>query len=47
MSLIGWEALLKTCSFRGEGQYPIAAYSEFMPPAITPMARSSQMWESP
>jgi Peptidase family M28 len=32
MSLIGWEALLKTCSFRGEGKYPIAAYSEFMPP---------------
>jgi hypothetical protein len=32
MSLLGWEALLKTCSFREEGQYPIAAYSEFMPP---------------
>ncbi len=32
MSLLGWEALLKSCSFRGEGKYPIAAYSEFMPP---------------
>jgi hypothetical protein len=32
MSLTGWEALVETCSFRREGQYPIAAYSEFMPP---------------
>ena len=32
MSLRGWEALVETCSFRGEGQYPIPAYSEFMPP---------------
>lgn len=31
MSLGDWEALLETCSFRREGQYPIAAYSEFMP----------------
>lgn len=32
MSLRGWEALVETCSMSGEGQYPIAAYSEFMPP---------------
>ena len=32
MSLTGWEALVETCSFRGEEQYPIAANSEFMPP---------------
>ncbi len=32
MSLEGWEPLVKTCRFRGENQYPIAAYSEFMPP---------------
>jgi len=32
MSLRGWKALVETCSFRREGQYPIAAYSEFMPP---------------
>jgi hypothetical protein len=33
MSFIGWKALVETCSFRGEEQYPIAAYSEFMPAA--------------
>ena len=32
MSLRGWKALVETCSFRGEGQYSIPAYSEFMPP---------------
>mgnify|MGYP002395384633 CR=1 FL=1 len=28
----GWKHLVETCSFRGGGQYPIPAYSEFMPP---------------
>ncbi len=32
MSLRGWETLVEACSLSGEGQYPIAAYSEFMPP---------------
>jgi len=32
MSLRGWQGLVETCKFRGERQYPIAAYSEFMPP---------------
>ncbi len=32
MTFIDWKALVETCSFRGQGQYPIAAYSEFMPP---------------
>jgi hypothetical protein len=32
MSVRGWEVLAGTCKFRGEGQYPIEAYSEFMPP---------------
>src|SRR5271157_359729 len=27
----GWKNLVADCSFRGEGRYPIAAYSEFMP----------------
>ena len=27
----GWKNLVADCPFRGEGQYPIAAYSEFMP----------------
>ena len=30
--MIGWKTLVETCSFRGEGQYPIAAYSESMLP---------------
>ena len=32
MSLQGWKALAETCKFEEEGRYPIAAYSEFMPP---------------
>jgi hypothetical protein len=32
MPLRGWKVLADTCTFRGERQYPIAAYSEFMPP---------------
>jgi hypothetical protein len=32
MSLRGWKRLVETCSFKGQGQYPIPAYSEFMPP---------------
>ncbi len=32
MSLRGWQVLAKTCKFGGKRQYPIAAYSEFMPP---------------
>jgi hypothetical protein len=32
MSLRGWEVLVETCKLRGKRQYPIAAYSEFMPP---------------
>jgi hypothetical protein len=29
---VGWEKLVDSCSFGGQGQHPIAAYSEFMPP---------------
>ena len=33
MALAGWQALLDgTASFRGAGHYPIAAYSEYIPP---------------
>ncbi len=32
MPLKGWKQLIETCAFRGQGQYPISAYSEFMPP---------------
>jgi len=32
MPLRGWEVLVETCKVRGGRQYPIAAYSEFMPP---------------
>ncbi len=32
MSVRSWEVLVETCKFRGERQYPIEAYSEFMPP---------------
>jgi len=32
MALGGWKHLIGTCSFKGQGQYPIPAYSEFMPP---------------
>jgi hypothetical protein len=32
MPLMGWKKLIKSCSFSGQGQHPIAAYSEFMPP---------------
>jgi len=32
MSPRGWKKLAEGCSFRGPGHYPIAAYSEFMPP---------------
>src|SRR5690348_11779635 len=33
MALAGWQRLLDGAPwFRGEGRYPIAAYSEFMPP---------------
>ena len=32
MPFRGWKVLTDTCKFRGERQYPIAAYSEFMPP---------------
>jgi len=31
MSVRGWEVLVETCMFRGERQYSIEAYSEFMP----------------
>lgn len=30
--LAGWKRLTKDCSFSGRGRYPIAAYSEYMPP---------------
>ncbi len=33
MLLRGWKSLAGTCSFGVQGQYPIPAYSEFMPPA--------------
>ena len=29
---MGWKKLVDSCSFRGQGQHPVAAYSEFMPP---------------
>ncbi|HEX5281070.1 MAG TPA: M28 family peptidase, partial [Micropepsaceae bacterium] len=33
MTAIGWRALVTALgAFRGEGQFPVAAYSEFMPP---------------
>ncbi|HYA13198.1 MAG TPA: M28 family peptidase, partial [Syntrophales bacterium] len=32
MPLNGWKNLVDSCSFRGKEQYPIAAYSEYMPP---------------
>ena len=32
MTIQGWKSLVESCSFEGQGQYPIAAYSEFMPP---------------
>jgi len=32
MALQGWKLLVEGCSFKGPGQYPIPAYSEFMPP---------------
>ena len=32
MSLKGWGVLVESCKVRGENEYPIAAYSEFMPP---------------
>jgi hypothetical protein len=32
MSPVGWQRLVESCSFAGEGKYPIPAYSEFMPP---------------
>jgi hypothetical protein len=32
MAPIGWQRLVESCSFAGSGQYPIPAYSEFMPP---------------
>ena len=32
MSLRGWQVLAETCKVGGARQYPIAAYSEFMPP---------------
>ena len=32
MSPRGWKKLAEACSFRGPGQYTLAAYSEFMPP---------------
>ncbi len=32
MSPRGWELLLETCTSEGERPFPIAAYSEFMPP---------------
>ncbi len=32
MSLNGWKVLVETCKVGGGRQYPIAAYSEFMPP---------------
>jgi hypothetical protein len=32
MTLEGWEVLGKTCRGSGKREYPIAAYSEFMPP---------------
>ncbi|HUL31229.1 MAG TPA: M28 family peptidase, partial [Thermodesulfobacteriota bacterium] len=32
MSLKGWEVLVEACKSRREREYPIAAYSEFMPP---------------
>ena len=32
MTIQGWKRLVEGCSFEGQGQYPIPAYSEFMPP---------------
>jgi hypothetical protein len=32
MSYSGWKQLTKNCSTKGEGRFPIPAYSEFMPP---------------
>ena len=32
MSQAGWKQLTQTCSAKGEGQFSIPAYSEFMPP---------------
>jgi hypothetical protein len=29
---MGWENLADSCSFRGQGKHPVAAYSDFMPP---------------